>query len=65
MKTPCKDCERRKLLCLGSCKEYQDWKKKYEAARDARRQREDYRIPIEMSREYWRTLRYSNRRGNR
>jgi hypothetical protein len=29
------------------------------------KQREDYRIPIEMSREYWRTLRYSNRRGNR
>ena len=24
---PCKDCTDRKLLCHGSCKKYQEWKK--------------------------------------
>lgn len=28
-KCPCKDCEKRKLLCHGFCKEYQEWKEKF------------------------------------
>ncbi len=28
---PCKDCKKRELHCHSTCKEYNDWKKKYVA----------------------------------
>ena len=65
MNAPCKDCERRKLLCHGCCKEYKEWKKAYEARKEADRQQKEYRIPERVMREYWRTLRYQNRRKNK
>ena len=35
-KCPCKDCEKRKFLCHGSCPEYKDFKIKVEEANIAR-----------------------------
>ena len=32
MKAPCKGCERRKLLCHGACREFQEWKQAHEEA---------------------------------
>lgn len=65
MNAPCKGCERRKLLCHGSCKEYQEWKKAYEARKEADRQQKEYRIPERVMRKYWRSLRYQNMRKNK
>ena len=37
MKAPCNGCESRLVGCHTFCKDYQEWKKEYQAAKDAKR----------------------------
>ena len=43
---PCKDCTDRKLLCHGSCKRYQEYRAKVEAAQRERQKESDASRPL-------------------
>lgn len=36
VKSPCKNCEKRKLLCHDSCTSYKEYKRKIEAIKEGR-----------------------------
>ena len=59
---PCKGCPRRKLLCHGACKEYQDYQKAIEEVRQKRKVFHDCYMPLTEAR--IRMIR-ENRRGKR
>ena len=55
---PCKDCDRRKFLCHGGCKEYKEWKDKMEeiAKEKERIALAIPQIPKSMQKHIWRGL---------
>lgn len=62
-KCPCRDCFDRKLLCHSQCEKYQSWKKEYKEAKTGLH--EDYQIPDNVLRQYWRSMRFTGRRFNK
>jgi len=55
MMTPCKGCERRLVGCHTICREYQEWKKKWEAAKEANRT-EEPELCRKVKRQMWRGM---------
>lgn len=59
LKCPCKGCDRRKLLCHGSCQTYQQWKKELDAVNDAKRRDSEKYGAISTNRKHyvWKMIR--------
>ena len=58
-KSPCTDCERRRIGCHTICPEYAAWKRERDAANDARaREQERWpELPRNVLRRIWREMR--------
>lgn len=46
MKTPCKDCQKRKLLCHGRCPDYQEYRAEIDEINKKRHAVADARMPL-------------------
>ena len=55
MKSPCHGCERRLVGCHTICREYQEWKKAYEAAKEANRT-EEPELCRKVKKQMWRGM---------
>ena len=65
MKGPCKDCPDRHPACHDQCEKYRKWLDAYHADQRDIRRLKDIPINEKSKKEYWRGLRYGQKKDRR